>query len=155
MTAIGGNANFIKLEKLLGLEGDPDFAEPHAVINKADGPRAEKIVAGMNKFCMARTAQQVNDELNALKLPCSVIMTYEMMKQNSHYQARGTFTTWHDDNKDKDIMGVNSVPFFKNNPSQIFRGGPVYGADNEDILSELGYDGAQIAAMYDRQVIKK
>ena len=155
MTAIGGVSNFVKLEKLLGLEGDPDFAEPHAVINKSDGPRAEKIVEAMNKYCMARTAEQVNDEFNALKLPCSVIMTYEMMKRNSHYQARGTFTTWHDDTKDKDLMGVNCIPFFKNNPSQIFRGGPVYGADNEDILSELGFGEAEIADMYAKEVIKK
>lgn len=155
MTAIGGVSNFVKLEKLLGLEGDPDFAEPHAVINKSDGPRAEKIVEAMNKYCMARTAEQVNDEFNALKLPCSVIMTYEMMKKNSHYLARGTFTTWHDDNKDKDLMGVNCIPFFKNNPSQIFRGGPVYGADNEDILSELGFGEAEIADMYAKEVIKK
>lgn len=155
MTAIGGVSNFVKLEKLLGLEGDPDFAEPHAVINKSDGPRAEKIVEAMNKYCMARTAEQVNDEFNALKLPCSVIMTYEMMKKNSHYLARGTFTTWHDDNKDKDLMGVNCIPFFKNNPSQIFRGGPVYGADNEDILGELGYSEAEIADMYSKEVIKK
>ena len=155
MTAIGGVSNFVKLEKLLGLEGDPDFAEPHAVINKSDGPRAEKIVEAMNKYCMARTAEQVNDEFNALKLPCSVIMTYEMMKKKSHYLARGTFTTWHDDNKDKDLMGVNCIPFFKNNPSQIFRGGPVYGADNEDILGELGYSEAEIADMYSKEVIKK
>lgn len=154
MTAIGGVSNFVKLEKLLGLEGDPDFAEPHAVINKSDGPRAEKIVQAMNDFCMARTAVQVNDELNALKLPCSVIMTYEMMKEHPHYQARGTFTTWHDDNKDKDIMGINCIPFFKNNPSQIFRGGPVYGADNEDILEELGYTREDIAQMYTEEVIK-
>ncbi len=155
MTAIGGAANFVKLEKLLGLEGDPDFAEPHAVINKADGPRAEKIVAAMTKFCMARTAAEVNDELNALKLPCSIIMNYEMMKDHPHYKARGTFTTWHDDNKDKDIMGCNAIPFFKNNPSRIFRGGPVYGADNEDILEELGYDEAQIAELYASETIKK
>ncbi|MBP3539572.1 MAG: CoA transferase, partial [Oscillospiraceae bacterium] len=155
MTAIGGVTNFQKLEALLGLEGDPDFAEPHAVINKSDGPRAEKIVKAMTDYCMARTAEQVNDDLNALKLPCSTIMTYEMMKNNSHYQARGTFTTWHDDNKDKDLMGVNCIPFFKNNPSQIFRGGPVYGADNEDILEELGFNSDEIADMYSKEVIKK
>ena len=93
--------------------------------------------------------------LNALKLPCSVIMSYELMKENPHYQARGTFTTWHDDNKGKDIMGVNCIPFFKNNPSQIFRGGPIYGADNEGILSELGYSQEQIDSLYQSEVIKK
>lgn len=154
MTAIGGVSNFVRLEKLIGLEGDPDFAEPHAVINKTDGPRAEKIVKAMNAYCMARTAVQVNDELNALKLPCSVIMTYDMMKDHPHYKARGSLTTWHDDNKDKDIMGVNCIPFFKKNPSQIFRGGPTYGADNEDILAELGYTEEQIADMYAKEVIK-
>lgn len=155
MTAIGGAAVFKTVEKLFGLEGDPDFAEPHTVINKADGPRAVKIVDAMNKFCMARTAQQVNDEFNALKIPCSVIMTYEMMANNSHYQARGTLTSWYDPIKDRELKGVNCIPFFKNNPSQIFRGGPVYGADNEDILAELGYDAEQISAMYEGEVIKK
>ena len=104
---------------------------------------------------LTEEAVQVNDEFNALKLPCSVIMNYEMMKSHPHYLARGTFTTWHDDNKDKDIMGVNAIPFFKNNPSQIFRGGPVYGADNEDILEELGYDEAKIAELYANETIKK
>jgi L-carnitine CoA-transferase len=155
MTAIGGVANFKKIEKLFGLENDPDFAEPHAVINKDDGPRAVKIVDAMNTFCMARTAEQVNDEFNALQLPCSVIMTYGMMAEHPHYQARGTFTTWFDPIKNREIKGVNTIPFFKNNPSQIYRGGPVYGMDNEDILTELGYTDEEIAKLYEQEIVKK
>ncbi len=155
ITAIGGVRNFRILERLLGLEGDPDFAEPHAVINKSHGPRAEKIVKAMTDFCMAHSAEEVNDILNEHQLPCSVIMTYEMMARNSHYEARGTFTSWYDPIKDRELKGVNTIPFFKNNPSRIFRGGPVYGADNDDILEELGYSAADIDAMYEKEVLKK
>ena len=103
---------------------------------------------------MSHTAAEVNEIFNANGLPCTVVMTYEMMKNHPHYQARGTFATWHNDMKDVDLMGVNCIPFFKNNPSQIYRGGPVYGADNEDILEELGYTAEQISRMYENGVIK-
>lgn len=155
MAAIGGASVFKRFEKLMGLENDPDFGTGYGVINKTDGPRAEKALKAFTEYCLARPAEQVNAEFNAAGLPCSAVMTYDMMKNHPHYQARGTFATWHDDNTGKDLMGVNCIPFFKNNPSQIFRGGPVYGADNEDILAELGYSAEQIAGLYESEVIKK
>lgn len=154
MNAIGGGNVFRTVEKLLGLENDPDFAEPHGTINKADGPRAEKIVKAMDDFCMARTAEQVEKEFNALKIPCSVIMTYEMMANNPHYIARGTLTSWYDPIKERELKGVNAIPFFKNSPSRIFRGGPLYGMDNEDILDELGYSSEEIAELYQKETVK-
>lgn len=154
MSAIGGTPVFKKFEKLMGLENDPDFGTGYAVINKTDGARAEKAVKAYVDFCMSHTAAEVNEIFNANGLPCTVVMTYEMMKNHPHYQARGTFATWHNDMKDVDLMGVNCIPFFKNNPSRIYRGGPVYGADNEDILEELGYTAEQISRMYETGVIK-
>ena len=154
-TGIGGVAVFRKVEKILGLEGDPDFAEPHAVINKGDGPRAEKFVKAMNEFCMSHTAQEANEILNLEQIPCSVVMTYEMMNSHPHYQARNTFTSWYDPAKGKDLKGANTIPVFKNNPGRIFRGGPVYGMDNDDILEDLGFSADEIAKLYESDIVKK
>ncbi len=155
MTGIGGVPVFRSLEKLLGLESDPDFAEPHGTIDRDEHPRSDKIVKAMADFCASHTAEEANDLLNQYKVPCSVVMTYEMMAKHPHYQARETFTTWHDPITERDVKGINTIPVFKQNPSRIFRGGPTYGMDNEDILAEFGYSEAEIADMYDKGVIKK
>lgn len=154
MLALGGVPVFKTVEKLIGLDSDPDFAHSYSVVNKGDGPHVPKIVKALDDYCMAHTAQEINDIFNDHKIPCSIIMTYEMMLTNPHYQARGTLTSWYDPIKERELKGINTIPFFKNKPSQIFRGGPIYGSDNEDILTELGYGEQDIAAMYENGVIK-
>ncbi|MPM30547.1 Bile acid-CoA transferase [bioreactor metagenome] len=155
MTGIGGVPVFRSLEKLLGLEGDPDFAEPHGTIDRDEHPRSDKIVSAMSRFCLSHAAAEANDILNERNIPCSVVMTYEMMRDHPHYQARETFTAWQDPVTGREVRGINTVPKFINNPGLIFRGGPTYGMDNEDILRELGYSDADTAGMYEAGVVKK
>ena len=50
---------------------------------------------------------------------------------------------------------MNVVPKLAKNPGQIWRGMPLVGADNEDILEELGATPDQIAAMYGEKLLKK
>ncbi len=144
---IGGAGVCSRLEKLLGLEGDPDFAEPHASFRKADGIRSEKMVAALGKFCMSQSAHEVNRVLNEIQVPCSVVMTYDMMLENEQYQARNTIISWHDPVHGEDVKGVTAVPVFKKNPGQVYRGGPLYGMDTDDILEEIGFDEDGIAAV--------
>ena len=155
MLAIGGTAVCKRFEDLLGLGDDPDFAEPHSVILRTDGARVEKIVQATTEFCQSHTAEEVDKILNALQIPCSTIMTYEMMLENSQYKARNTIVEWHDPDTDQVLKSVGPIPKFKNNPSQIFRSGPSYGMDNEDVLSELGFSDDEIKAFYEGEIIKK
>ena len=155
MLAIGGTGVFKRFEILLGLGDDPDFAEAHSVIFRTDGARAEKIVKATAEFCQSHTAEEVDKILNAHQIPCSMIMTYEMMLENSQYKARNTIVEWHDLDDDHVVKSVGPIPKFKNNPSQIFRSGPSYGMDNEDVLSELGFSDDEIKMFYEREIIKK
>jgi L-carnitine CoA-transferase len=155
MLAIGGAAVFQRVEKLWGLADDPDFAEPHGVIFKTDGPRAEKFVKAALDFCQSHTAAEVERILNEYQVPCSVIMTYDMMLKNPQYLARETIVEVHDPITGRMVKGVAPVPRYKNNPSRIFRGGPTYGMDNEDILSEFGYGEEEIKGFCAKGVIKK
>ena len=77
------------------------------------------------------------------------------MGDHPHFQARGTITSWHDPNTDKDIHGVTLVPRFGRHPGVIAEGGPVYGAHNDEVLAELGFDDAQVKDLYDKGVIAR
>jgi len=46
------------------------------------------------------------------------------------------------------------MPRYKNEKAKIWRGAPLYGQDNDDVLREFGYTNEQIDAMYDKGVLK-
>ncbi len=153
--ALGGAAVCKRAEELLGLATDPDFEPFHAGYRKADGPRAQKMLEALQAYCDAHSAQEVNDAFNDRQIPCSMIMTFEMMVENEQYQARNTLITWDDPVHDKEVLGVGCIPAFTRNPGQVFRGGPAYGMDNDDVLEELGFASGEIAQMYAEGIIKK
>ncbi|WP_019240265.1 MULTISPECIES: CoA transferase [Bacillus] len=153
--AVGGAGPVSKLIKLLGFEDDPDFQGTIQGIYRQDKERAAKFVPALEAFCAARTVDEVDKIMAELKVPCSKIMTYEMMLEHPHYQARETITEWYDEVTDRVIKGINMIPKFKNNPGQIFRSGTKYGVDTEDVMHEFGYSDAEIEAFYEKGIIKK
>lgn len=72
-------------------------------------------------------------------------MNYDEMVEDPHFKARGTFIEWDDPCLGERMTGVRPTPCFANNPSKIWRGTPVLGMDNEDLLEEIGYTGEEIA----------
>jgi L-carnitine CoA-transferase len=55
----------------------------------------------------------------------------------------------------KMIRGAAFPLRFKRHPSQIWRGCPTIGMDNEDILTDAGYTDQEIAALYNSKTIFK
>jgi L-carnitine CoA-transferase len=86
-------------------------------------------------------------------------MEYDDMLDNKHYQLRGSFTEWpaveNSPYVGQNIRGPAFPLRFKNNPTQIWRGGPTIGMDNETILNELGYSNEEIDALYESRVLRK
>ena len=154
MTAFGGVGVMRKLEELIGLGGDPDFAEPHAGVQKRETQRAPKFVKAVEKFFSTHTAEEACLLMDEAGVPCSPVMTYGMMQENPQYKARESITEWYDPMAGGNVKGCACVPRFKNNPSQIFRGGAAYGADTKDILAELGCSAAEIEELYAHDIVK-
>lgn len=152
---MGVGKRLVPTLELIGLGDDPDI--PHDVtLLTYDIPGAsEKVIAAMQKFCDERTAAEVEEEVMKIDGIACQLMTYKGMLENSHYVARQSIIEWDDPNAGKTIKGVAPVPKFKNNPSQVWRGGPTYGMDNEDILLEFGYSDAEIQEMYDAKILLK
>ena len=115
----------------------------------------EALEKAMEAFFAAHPAEEAERILLDAGVPCSRIYTYEMAERDPHYIARESFTAWQSSYDDSMVRGVNVVPRMKNNPGRIWRGMPLVGADNEDILEELGATPEQVAALYDEKLLKK
>lgn len=154
MTAFGGVGVMRNLEKLIGLGDDPDFAEPHPGVQLRHTKRAPKFIAAVENFFATHTAEEACRLFDENGIPACPVMTYDMMLENPQYKARETITSWYDPMRDEQVKGSCCVPSFKNEPSQIFRGGAAYGADTRDILSDLGYTEEQINKYYADSIVK-
>lgn len=154
MTAFGGVGVMKALEQLIGLGDDPDFAEPHPSVQLRDTARAPKFIAAIDKFFAEHTAEEACALMDKAGVPCSPVVTYDMMLTNPQYRARQTITEWYDPIADAPVKGCNMIPQFKNNPGQVFRGGAAYGFDTRDILSDLGMSDAEIEEYYSNNIVK-
>lgn len=138
--------------KLLGLDNDPDFP-PGIQLALHGTPAGKKLEEGIQKFCDAHPAEEVDKIFMEAEVPCSIILNVAMAENNPHYLAREVFAEWEDPQYGK-IKGVNTMPRFKNNPGKIWRGAPLYGQDNDDVLREFGYNDEQIEELYQKGVVK-
>ena len=115
----------------------------------------DALEAAMEKFFSEHDSDEAEKILLECGVPCSRIYNFAIAEKDPHYIARESFTEWKNSYDDGTIRGVNIVPKLTNNPGQIWRGMPLVGADNEDILEELGATADEIAAMYESGLIKK
>lgn len=136
---------------VLGMEYGVDCAEGTVLMKKAD-PRGAEFERRLQAYCMERTAEQVERDFMGYNVPCSRVMTYEMMENDPHYQARETFTEWENINGET-VKGRNFFPQFKNNPSQLWRPAPKFGMDSADVARDYGFSEEEIEKMFADGVI--
>ena len=123
-------------------------------------PKGQKIDAAMKEFCLAHTADEVEDILNRHKVPCSKVITYRDMLTNRQYKARNSIITypstrWEDPKNPGNPITIKApcIPAkAKNHPVEIWRSGVDFGFDTKDILAELGYSEEEIQKFFDKKV---
>ena len=149
-----GQSTIKRAVEFFGLEyGSELFPEgiPSVALNS---PGAPVFDAAIEDYCSKHTAAEFAEAMSEINVPCSVVMNYEMMENHPHYLARNTWIEW-ETVDGRTVKGVTSVPRFKNRPSQIWRGCPSQGMDNEDILSEVGFTEDEIMKLYEAKVLRK
>ena len=120
---------------------------------KEGTPAGEVLEKAIVDFCASRTSAEAEKAFAEAGLPCSRILSHMEMLDHPHYVARESLTRWQRVDGGE-LTGQNVTPKLKRNPGRIWRGCPLPGMDNEDILGELGYTRADIEAMYAEGVIK-
>lgn len=133
--------------------GDPDFPEGFTgwLINSPVGQRME---AAIEKFVSEHTMEEVESIMQANQIPCQRVYDLQDCLDDQHWQARETVTEWDDPMMGR-VKGLGLINKFKNNPSQIWRGAPLFGMDNRDILRDLGYSDEEIQNLYDKGITKE
>ena len=120
---------------------------------KEGTPAGEVLEKAIVDFCASRTSAEAEKAFAEAGLPCSRILSHMEMLDHPHYVARESLTRWQRVDGGE-LTGQNVTPKLKRNPGRRWRGCPLPGMDNEDILGELGYTRADIEAMYAEGVIK-
>ncbi len=150
---LAGEAPLKQALSFLGLDRDPDFWDGMMLVPKS-APAGEKLNKAIQAFCDGHTAAEVDRICLQNEVPCSVVNNLAMAEENPHYAARKVFAEWEDPQYGK-VKGVNVLPRARNNPPRIWRGAPLYGQDNDDLLREFfGYDDEQIEELYQKEVLK-
>lgn len=137
---------------LLGLEyGSELFPDTkhYALVGTPGGTLLDEKIT---EFCAERTCEEAETAFQAAGVPCSRIMTYEMIENHPQYAARNSLIEW-DSVSGRKLKGAGIFPKMKNTTGQIWRGCPTTGMDNEDILEEIGLTKEQIQEMYDEGLL--
>jgi crotonobetainyl-CoA:carnitine CoA-transferase CaiB-like acyl-CoA transferase len=137
---------------ILGLANDPDFPAGIQLAIKGT-PAGAKLTKAIQDYCDQFSAEEVDKKLMAAEVPCCTIFSLAMAEKNPHFIAREVFAEWDDPQYGK-VKGVNVMPRVKKNPAKIWRGAPLYGQDNSDVLKEFGYSEEEIEALYQKGVVK-
>lgn len=149
----GGAGTISALVNLLGMQDEPDFQQPIQVLSRKN-KAAVRLTEKLSEWCAEHTVDEVESTLSGMGIACSRMLTYSDMLTNPHYIARETITEWKDELSGRTIKGTNAFPYFKNNPSRIFRGGAAYCADTGDVMRDMGYTDSEIAELAESGVIR-
>lgn len=141
--------------EMMGLKDDPDIPDDLVMLTKEMPLWQEHVYEPVKQFVAQRTRDEIEKIADENKFTFCAPLDYPDMLNHPHLQARETLITYHDDTIDGDFTGVAPVPKFTNHPQQIWRGGFTLGADNDDVLEELGYSADEVHAMYDQGILAK
>jgi crotonobetainyl-CoA:carnitine CoA-transferase CaiB-like acyl-CoA transferase len=92
------------------------------------------------------------DVLNAHDVPSGAILTLDQAVHQPQVEHRNTFAT-------VDVTGIGTIPLFnmtaklEKTPGKVSTPPPTLGEHTGEILTALGYDGAQIASLRQRKVL--
>lgn len=133
--------------------GDPDFPEGFTgwLINSPVGQRME---AAMEKFVSEHNMEEVETIMQANQIPCQRVYELEDCLNDPHWKARESVMEWDDPMMGR-VTGLGLMNKFKNNPSEIWRGSPLFGMDNKDILRDLGYSDEEIKELYEKGITRE
>jgi len=131
-----------------------NFKDCSSGIAAVASEKGKELDAKVIAWCAERTAQEIEDAMAAVKVPCSRVNTAKDCVEHEHYKLRNDFITYEDQTLKKDITAFGIVPKLSGTPGKVWRGAPTLGQDTDDILKKiLGYDDAKIADLKAKKLI--
>jgi crotonobetainyl-CoA:carnitine CoA-transferase CaiB-like acyl-CoA transferase len=154
--ALGG-AIYDRVPRFLGL--DPAEYSYDACSKDAAAVNSEKgreLDRRLREYCAARTALEVETEVNAAKIGCARVFNTRDQYEDAHYAAREMTVPVLDRQSGVPIRVYGVVPKMSLTPGRIWRGAPSIGDDTTDILARmLGLSEGAIDKLYADGVVHR
>jgi formyl-CoA transferase len=135
--------------RVIGREGwiaDPDFATPRARL-----PRLAQVFAAVEEWTQLHTKFAVMDVLNRYDIPCGPILSMKEIAGDPSLRATGTIVEVDHPERGSYLTVGNPIKL-SDSPTEVRRS-PLLGEHTEEVLAQLGYSDAQIAALRGEGVV--
>ena len=135
--------------KVIGKEEwitDPDYATPPARLSRLMG-----IFATVEEWTKTKTKFDAMDILNKFDIPCGPILSMKEIAEEPSLRETGTIVEVDHPTRGKYLTVGNPIKM-SDSATEVTRS-PLLGEHTEEVLAQLGYSQAQIAALRAERVI--
>jgi len=142
-------AAFPALAKTIGHEDwleDPEWSTPEARL-----PKLDKVFEEIEKWTKTKTKFEVMDILNPLNVPCGPILSMKELSEEPSLRATGTIVEVDHPERGKYLTVGNPIKL-SDSPTDVRRS-PLLGEHTDEVLTEIGLSGAEIAAAKEENAV--
>jgi len=135
--------------KVIGQEDwitDEAFATPQARL-----PHLKRIFERIEQWTMTKTKFEAMAILNKVDIPCGPILSMKEIAEEPALRATGTVVEVDHPKRGKYLSVGNPIKL-SDSPTEVKRS-PLLGEHTDEVLAELGYAAAQIAALRETKVV--
>jgi formyl-CoA transferase len=125
---------------------DPDYATPNARL-----PRLKEIFDTVEKWTLTKTKFEAMAILNEHDIPCGPILSMEELAAEPSLRATGTIIEVDHPTRGKYLTVGNPIKM-SDSSTEVTRP-PLLGEHTDQVLAELGYAAAEVAALRAKKVI--
>jgi formyl-CoA transferase len=135
--------------KVIGKENwitDPSYATPDARL-----PRLKEVFATVEAWTVTKTKFEAMALLNEHDIPCGPILSMEELANEPSLRKTGTIVEVDHPKRGKYLTVGNPIKM-SDSPTEVKRS-PLLGEHTDEVLAELGYAAADVAALRSKKVI--
>jgi formyl-CoA transferase len=125
---------------------DPHFATPDARLT-----RLKEVFAAVEAWTVTKTKFEAMDLLNQHDIPCGPILSMEELMNEPSLRSTGTIVEVDHPTRGKYLTVGNPIKM-SDSPTDVTRS-PLLGEHTDEVLAELGYAAADLAALRSNKVI--